>query len=509
MTDEVARFERLVREAALATPGASVQLLMAGLEPATGHLLKLCAIPHYYSPEILRVLEPGLSRDEADAIYPELVDLPVTMPLEDQVALHDQTRQFLFRQWLKHDCQAELAAVSQRLAAYFREEAQHAHGANRQGFELHFVFHLIGVDQTLGFAEMKRQWQKSYVQFRLSDCKSLLNLAREYHELLSPLHQAWLSYYDARLMTEAGEDQQAIDLLERLLNDPSTKEDTNLQIELRVRRGRILGQRGRWSEALVCFREARQLAELTGVASSIADCRFELGVALREEGLLNDSETELGASLGFFNDNNDVSGMARALNSLGTTYLNMGDFDRAMEAYRKSLDFLAKLGDHFGTAEVFNNLGKAFANQLWWQQAEENYRKSLEIKTQAGDTRGRATSLNNLVQVYRSLGRDQEALQVSEEAANLYYQLRDYQHAAVAKRNLARLYGSRQDAQASMQAYYADAMELFRKAGNLREAAALEQELKDIAAGIPWWAWISIMLIVILVAAVLAAEFLR
>lgn len=504
MTDEVARFERLVSEAALATPGASAQLLMAGLEPATAHLLRLCAIPHYYTPELLRVLDPGLSHEGAEAAYRELVDLPVSVPQEDQVALHDQTRQFLFRQWLEDDRQTELATVSQRLVAYFRKEAQHANEADREGFELHIVFHLFGVDRPRGFAELKRQWQESFVQFRLSDCKSLLELAREYEELLSPSHQAWLSYYDARLMAEAGEDQQAIDLLERLLNEPSTKEDTDLQVELRVRRGQILGRRGRWPEALVCFREARQLAEKTGAAPSIADCRFELGVALREEGLLNDSETELGASLGFFNDNNDVSGMARALNSLGTTYLNMGDFDRAMEAYRKSLDFLAKLGDHFGTADVFNNLGKAFANQLLWQQAEENYRKSLEIKTQAGDTRGRATSLNNLVQVYRILGRDEEALRAAEEAANFSYKLRDYQHAAVAKRNLARLYGSKQNAQASTQAY-AEAMELFRKAGNFREVAALEQELKDIAAGIPWWAWIPI----ILVAAVLAAEFLR
>lgn len=504
MNDLVSQFGMLVSKTSPTDPGSSVELLIASLKPEDAWLLRTSAIPHHLTPQILRILAPHLTTEEAEAHYAELSALPVCIFLEERVAIHDEARRYLFTEWLKPERRVDFITLSQRLTDYFRTLASSTTGVLKKYMEADEMFHLLAVDQEKGFTQFQRLWTEDYLECGLSRCKSLLSLAREYNAVLTPERTAWLNYYEASLYADTGEVERAVKSLQDL-REHAPVEDTKLQIKVRLRQASLLGRLGQSASSIAMLHEALTLAEKRSMKDEFECIWLELGSAYREAGELDQARVYYLRSLEGAKKCDDLSATALALNGLGALEIALGEINQAITHFERALEYIDRKGDHFRKAEIYNNLGIAYARLREWDKAEARYLESIKIKEQAGGTRGRARSHNNLVQVYLNQNRPERAIESANKAAELFLEIRDFNGAAQAKCSVGLIHYRLKQDESSRKAYSL-AAELFRKGGSFLEAEDAQKKAVSQSHGIPWWVWATIIVLFLIVFLISLAE---
>jgi tetratricopeptide (TPR) repeat protein len=88
--------------------------------------------------------------------------------------------------------------------------------------------------------------------------------------------------------------------------------------------------------------------------------------------------------------------MASSYHQLGMVAKDRGDYDQALEWYRKSLAIAEALGDRAGMASSYHQLGAVAQARGDYDQALEWYRKSLAIEEALDDRAGMASSYGQL-----------------------------------------------------------------------------------------------------------------
>ena len=128
------------------------------------------------------------------------------------------------------------------------------------------------------------------------------------------------------------------------------------------------------------------------------------------------------------------------------------------------------------------------------------FQKSLNVKREAGDTLGQALIYNNLVRVYRNLELFDKAIEASKQAIYQFKEIRAPHRAAVATRNLARLYRNIENIYSSRE-FFQQAIDMFEKCDESDQAAEVRKELTSLSGklGLPWWIWLPIILVILLV----------
>jgi tetratricopeptide (TPR) repeat protein len=505
MADLLGQLQELIAELPKDAPGASVELLLAQMEPTRARLVRLCAIPHQFFPGTLQVLLPSLDAGEADACYQAISHLPMVVLRETDRAIHDEARAYLFRQWLKRENQVDFVSASARLAGFFRERLDSAQGERRENLQRQHVFHLFGADQTEGFQAFERVWAEQYGQFRLGGCQTMVKLLREYEPVLSDEHRAWLTYFEGMLATDTFQTQAARGKFESLLKDPVAVQIVELRAESLARLGQIATREGDWLRAIQYLRQALDVAQLAPGGERPYRILHDLGVASRELGDLDAAGAFFHESLKVAEKSGDASAVSIVHNGLGTLYLKMGDTGRAIAAYNKALEGLLEGGDRFRSAQVYNNLGMAHIRAGNLAKSRDYFETSLKIKREAGDTLGQAMTLNNLVPLYQSQGQLEQAIAVARSASDLFLEIREVHNAALAKGNLGRLYKKLGDAKSANQAF-SESEELFKKCGRWERAG----EIRDLLvpprrSKMPLWVQLLGVLVLFLVTAVLTA----
>ena len=92
----------------------------------------------------------------------------------------------------------------------------------------------------------------------------------------------------------------------------------------------------------------------------------------------------------------DRAGMATSYHQLGMVAQDRGDYDAALDWYRKSLAINEQLGNRAGMAASYHQLGIVAQDRGDYDAALDWYRKSLAIKEQLGNRAGMATSYHQL-----------------------------------------------------------------------------------------------------------------
>jgi tetratricopeptide (TPR) repeat protein len=99
----------------------------------------------------------------------------------------------------------------------------------------------------------------------------------------------------------------------------------------------------------------------------------------------------------------------------GFVFNEQGDYDKALEWYRKALDIDEKVPgkDHPDTATTYNNIALVYKDQGKYEEALEGYRKALDIvkKVLGKDHPHTAATYDNIASVYQAQGKYEEALE--------------------------------------------------------------------------------------------------
>ncbi len=77
--------------------------------------------------------------------------------------------------------------------------------------------------------------------------------------------------------------------------------------------------------------------------------------------------------------------LAFIANNVGIVYNRLGNADKALEYYNKSLNLKSRLNDSLAVANALNNIGLIYSNKREFEKARKYYEKSLEIKKKFKD----------------------------------------------------------------------------------------------------------------------------
>ena len=262
-------------------------------------------------------------------------------------------------------------------------------------------------------------------------------LYSDYAPLLNAKPERW-----ERLLPrlEALDDERA-SLYTHLLND-SFDRCTD-----RTQRGRLLTETARLADSI---------SAETPAAANIFN---NLGLLFKAVGdydrALNYFQKSLAISLKTLGEEHPST--AVSYNNLGLVYDNMGDYPRALEYHHKALAIDGKLygAEHTSTATSYNNLGTMYHNMGDFPRALEYYQKALAIREKlfGAEHPDTAASYNNLGSVYHDMGDYHRALEYLHKALAIREKVYGKEHpdTATSYHNLAMLYYETGDSRTALE----------------------------------------------------------
>lgn len=119
----------------------------------------------------------------------------------------------------------------------------------------------------------------------------------------------------------------------------------------------------------------------------------------------------------------DYGGQSTCLMNIGGVYYSLGNYDKSLEYYMRSLKIKEDLKDKKGISNCYNNIGLIFRRQGNDAKALEYYTVSLKTDKEAGDKKGMTTSYILIGNIYFDLDKKDSALQCYELALKLSYEI--------------------------------------------------------------------------------------
>ena len=504
MDKRLEEFQQLLNQISAGGPGAAVDLLLRQMQTEQARCLRLCAIPHEFDASILRALAPELSEEQAREYCESFSNLSPIAKRGESLAVHEESRRYLFDQWLDAERETEFRTANVRLSQYFdalserlkKETTTERSDAVEQMLRKR-MFHLVGASRAEGLAEFERLCRQRRQEMRFGQCETLIRLVHEYDRVLSPFEKAVVAYHEGKLAADRRQWQMAEELYDRVLK--TQEAPVQMQVKTLCRLGIVADNQRQWGAAVDRFQKALEVADARpDCRQQIVHLHVNLGSAYRDSNRLPDAEQFLMKGIALAQESHDLSSAADGYNAFGTLYLKLNDIGRAIDAFETSLKYLEQLGDKFRCAQVYNNLGNAHFNRQEWAKSEQLFRQSLEVKREAGDNAGQALTLRNLARVYRAQQRMPDAVAALEKAAALSAEVGDDYNAAQIKRDLARLHRSMINDDLANRAFD-EATMLFERCRDSEEAQATRDEAHPKKHGLPWWVIVAIVLFVVLV----------
>lgn len=163
-----------------------------------------------------------------------------------------------------------------------------------------------------------------------------------------------------------------------------------------------------------------------------------------------------------FEEANDKMGMAIASNNIGYVYNNfIVDIPKAIEYYKKSIDYLKDIEADALVANLLNNLAYVYHNQGDYKRALAMFFEALKLRDEAKDIRGLGEIYNNIGAIYQDLEDVELATEYYYKSLEIRASIPDSLGMSYNYNNLASLYMEEKD--------FIQAMKYHKYALRLRE----------------------------------------
>ncbi len=223
------------------------------------------------------------------------------------------------------------------------------------------------------------------------------------------------------------QNQQALDLYERLIEKFVNQSDQEVTVNTHINRAKVLEIVGRWDEAQSAYEQAQRIAK----------------------------------------SSRDIVLLGRTNNHLGRLHTLKGDYERAMEFLRVAASLFESVDDIFGIAKTHSNMGNLYFRTAHYQDALKYYRKSLDNGFSEAGTSSAAETISHLGLTYMNLGNYSEAIKVVEEQIPRHRENQDNMGLASLHTNLGIIYFESGDYEQAKSHHYAG-LELAKELGNKR-----------------------------------------
>ena len=88
--------------------------------------------------------------------------------------------------------------------------------------------------------------------------------------------------------------------------------------------------------------------------------------------------------LSHYQNGNVLAGIGACYNNIGIVYYHLGEYDKTLDFYKKSLAIDQQLGDEHGIATSYNNIGSVYTDFGDFKSALENLLKGLNLRLKLG-----------------------------------------------------------------------------------------------------------------------------
>lgn len=239
---------------------------------------------------------------------------------------------------------------------------------------------------------------------------------------------------------------QAVDRLDEQLQLPTpvqrrlpTVAETEANRLFRL--GREAKAAGQTSRAIGFWRGAIEQYELIQDFPAIGAVYNHIGFAYLELGEYNNAENALRRSLAVASDLNNQSQQIYGFNNIGTLLINKNNPYAAEDAFRSAIAIAQTVGDEAGEGFSLSNLGQAQAAQGNYEQAIATYQKAWRLRRRHPESGGQAITLNHTGDAFVALKRYDEALSEYRLARWYAQEQGDRQNEFYALEQLALNYG--------------------------------------------------------------------
>ncbi len=164
---------------------------------------------------------------------------------------------------------------------------------------------------------------------------------------------------------------------------------------------------------------------------------------------------KLGVKLNF------KKGIANALNNIGVTHKNQGNYPIALESYQKSLEIVEELGDKKGIVTRLNNIGGIFKHQGNYPLALEYFHKSLKISEENNYKQGIVNCLIIIGNVHSAQGNYPLTLECFQKSLDTSKEIGDKLGIAFSLNNIGIIH--------ERQGNYPQALDYYRRSLKIKE----------------------------------------
>ncbi len=174
------------------------------------------------------------------------------------------------------------------------------------------------------------------------------------------------------------------------------------------------------TNALIAFQEGLAIQEKRNDRLGTAVFLISMGNAYNNLGEKQKAIEAYNRALPIFQQEKEASYYEGAvLTSLGSVYVNLGETQKAIDSYNRALIVYEKSNDTDNQARALNYLGLLYSNNGETQKAIEVLNRALAIQQKAGNTYGEAKILQSLALAYTSIGNSQKSLELLQKALKI------------------------------------------------------------------------------------------
>jgi tetratricopeptide (TPR) repeat protein len=212
-----------------------------------------------------------------------------------------------------------------------------------------------------------------------------------------------------------GDLERALDLLQRAFS--VLEADDPERAPCYFVRGNIACEQYDLDQAAIYFIQARVLSEQSGDIRLHALSLLNLGRVYHQQSLYKQAQEFYEWAIDIFGDLGDPVNLAVAQMNLGTIRMHSNDFGGALRRYEEAESTLRRChGDRRYLGMIYNNKGMAYTELGDWQRAEEAFEASIAIWEELKNHPARLNAEDNLGVVYLNRGAYTQAAKIFERA---------------------------------------------------------------------------------------------
>ncbi len=156
---------------------------------------------------------------------------------------------------------------------------------------------------------------------------------------------------------------------------------------------------------------------------------------------------------------------------MANIYRVRGEYEKAMQLYKKSLDIKEKIGDLQGKSATYHEMAYIHRVRGEYEKAMQLYKKSLDIKEKIGDLQGKSATYHAMAYIHVVRGEYEKAMQLYKKSLDIFEKIGDLKGKSATYHEMAYIHVVRGEYEKAMQ-LYKKSLDIKEKIGDLKGKAS-------------------------------------